>query len=271
MTKKYEVSLIGCGSLATTFANKLHDFLPQWKIKNVLGRNLEKLDIFCRSFGCEGTTDIEKFIPTAAPIVVEFAGGSAVCQYANKVLSSKRDFVAVSIGALIDPNLLATLEQSAQQQGVHLYVPNGAIGGLDFLQTTIFQAGGMREVCIKTTKTPSSLKGAPGLSKLDPMSIKEATEVFNGPVEEAIVNFPKNVNVAVATKLASSCPQIKVKIVADPKAKGNMHEISTHSELVDAHLNFCCKPDPSNPGSSTTAAMSVLGLLKNLVNPVVYF
>ena len=88
--------------------------------------------------------------------------------------------------------------------------------------------------------------------------------VFEGGVQEAIKGFPKNINVGVITALASENPHTKVKIVSDPEVHSNTHKIIYRSALADAVMEFSGKPDPANPKSSTTAALSAAACLKNL-------
>ena len=40
---------------------------------------------------------------------------------------------------------------------------------------------------------------------------------------------------------------------------------------MHAELSIASKPDPANPKSSTSAAWSVIALLRNLVSDVVFF
>ncbi len=91
--------------------------------------------------------------------------------------------------------------------------------------------------------------------------------VFEGGVQEAIKGFPKNINVGVIASLASQKPQTKVRIVADPAANSNTHQITYRSALADAVMEFSGKPDPANPKSSTTAALSAAALPKEPLQP----
>ena len=105
--------------------------------------------------------------------------------------------------------------------------------------------------------------GAPGLDGRT-LDLTKRTVVFEGGVQEAIKGFPKNINVGVIASLASQKPQTKVRIVADPAANSNTHQITYRSALADAVMEFSGKPDPANPKSSTTAALSAAACLKNL-------
>ena len=175
----------------------------------------------------------------------------------------------VSSGAFADEDFKQQAILTASENNGRICIVNGAIGGLDFLQTCALQRGSA-EVIIETTKSPKSLLGAPGLDGRT-LDLTKRTVVFEGGVQEAIKGFPKNINVGVIASLASQKPQTKVRIVADPAANSNTHQITYRSALADAVMEFSGKPDPANPKSSTTAALSAAACLKNLYSPITFW
>lgn len=263
------VSLIGSGSLANVFANVLHDFLPEFKLHSVLGRTQEKAQAFASKYNCRAVFNIEDFLKDAAPVVVELAGGLALKEYALPILKSGRTLICLSTGAFADGDFKQEAIRIAAENNGRICIVNGAVGGLDFLQTCSLQHG-EHEVIIETTKSPKSLLGAPGLEGID-LDLAKRAVVFEGGVQEAIKGFPKNINVGVITALASENPQTKVRIVADPAARSNTHKITYRSALADVTMEFSGKPDPANPKSSTTAALSAAACLKNLYSPITFW
>lgn len=263
------VSVIGAGSLANVFANVLHDFFPEFKLHSVLGRNQEKADAFASKYNCRIVFDIKDFLKDAAPVVVDLAGGTALKEYALPILNSGRTVICLSSGAFADDAFKQEAIRTASENHGRICIVNGAIGGLDFLQTCALQRGAA-EVVIETTKSPKSLLGAPGLDGKN-LDLTRKTVVFDGSVQEAIKGFPKNINVGVITALASENPQTKVKIVSDPEIHSNTHKIIYRSALADAVMEFSGKPDPANPKSSTTAALSAAACLKNLYSPISFW
>lgn len=263
------VSVIGAGSLANVFANVLHDFLPEFKIHSVLGRNEGKTRDFASKYNCSAVFNIDTFLKDAAPVVVELAGGAALKEYALPILRSGRTLICLSSGAFADDTFKQEAVRTAAENMGRICIVNGAIGGLDFLQTSALQRGAS-EVVIETTKSPKSLLGAPGLDG-KALELTKKTVVFEGGVREAIKGFPKNINVGVITALASENLQTKVRIIADPEAHSNTHKIIYRSPLADAVLEFAGKPDPANPKSSTTAALSAAACLKNLYSPILFW
>ena len=263
------VSLIGAGSLANVFANVLHDILPECKLHSVLGRNQKKAETFASKYSSQAVFNIEDFLKDAAPVVVELAGGAALKEYALPILKSGRTMICLSSGAFADDAFKQEAIRTASENNGRICIVNGAIWGLDFLQTCAMQHG-TAEVVIETTKSPKSLLGAPGLDGKN-LDLTKKTVVFNGGVQEAIKGFPKNINVGVITALASESPQTKVKIVSDPEVHSNTHKIIYRSALADAVMEFSGKPDPGNPKSSTTAALSAAACLKNLYSPISFW
>lgn len=177
--------------------------------------------------------------------------------------------ICLSSGAFADEAFKQEAITTAAENNGRICIVNGAIGGLDFLQTCALQQGDS-EVIIETTKSPKSLLGAPGLDGKT-LDLTKRAVVFEGGVQEAIKGFPKNINVGVITSLASQNLQTKVRIIADPAAHSNTHKITYRSALADAAMEFSGKPDPANPKSSTTAALSAAACLKNLYSPMMFW
>ena len=177
--------------------------------------------------------------------------------------------ICLSSGAFTDDAFKQEAICTAAKNNGRICIVNGAIGGLDFLQTCALQRGAS-EVVIETTKSPKSLLGASALEGKT-LDLTKKMVVFEGGVQEAIKGFPKNINVGVITALASENPHTKVKIVSDPEVHSNTHKIIYRSALADAVMEFSGKPDPANPKSSTTAALSAAACLKNLYSPISFW
>ena len=264
------IAVSGPGALARIFCREVQNLLSEdYRIIAVMARNKDHAEALadqCSAFAC---TDINDLLAGFPDIVVEFAGRDAVKTYAQSVLAHGSDLVIASIGALADDQFRKSLFDFAREHGRKVYIPNGAIGALDLMQT--FALMGEAEVTIGNTKAPRSLEGAPYLNgKTLPTERKEV--IFTGSVPDAINAFPKNVNVAVAAALASdTLGSATVKITSDPQSEENIHHIVLKNKIMRAELTVAGKPDPANPKSSTSTAWSVVALLKNLASPVQFF
>ncbi len=261
------VALLGCGALARLFAQHLPDVLPDVRLTGAFCRTPEACQAFAANFGCRASASLEELLADSPDYVVEFAGGAAVRAHARAVLE-KTNLIAASIGAFADPDFFEDVKSVARAHGTRLFLPNGAVGGLDLLQTFALMGGARLE--IENEKAPRSLNGAPYLAGRA-LSETHPETVFTGSVQDAIAGFPKNVNVAVAASVAASAPDALVTIHSVPGAAENTHRIKIRNDLMHAELTIASKPDPANPRSSTSTAWSVLALLKNLTSSVVLF
>ena len=93
----------------------------------------------------------------------------------------------------------------------------------------------------------------------------EKTTVFTGNAKQAIATFPRRVNVAVATSLATTGPEITgVTMHSVPGWVGDDHRITAEIEGVKAVVDICSS-------TSAIAGWSVVSLLRNLASPVCFY
>jgi aspartate dehydrogenase len=207
----------------------------------------------------------EQLLKLSPDVVVEAASQQAVREYGLRVLEAGCDLVVMSVGALMDRELLSQLMDMARRTRRHVYIPSGAIAGLDAVYA--LSLNNIREVRLRTRKPPRSLSDSPyvrekGL-KLD--ELREPTKIYEGPAGEAVKHFPANVNVAAALSLAAKREAI-VEIVADPTIDRNIHEIHVDSEASKLTIIVENVPSPMNPRTSYLAALSAIALLKRLAD-----
>lgn len=262
------VAVLGAGALAGIVVDALPRALPgACRIVAVAARTPAHAQALAERCGAAWTTSAQGLLAHRPDVIVELAGREALAANAEAILSSGVSLIAASAGALADRALLERIKSAAQSSGAKLYVPNGAVGGLDLLQTYAAMTGARLE--IESVKAPKSLEGAPGLRGRS-LPDEEAV-VFEGGVKAAIEAFPKNVNVAVAAALAAEAEDARVRVVSRPGAAESLHRIRIANALMHAELSIASKPDPANPRSSTSTAWSIVALLKQLTSPVVFF
>ena len=93
----------------------------------------------------------------------------------------------------------------------------------------------------------------------------EKTTVFTGSAKEAIATFPRRVNVAVATSLATTGPDItQVTMHSVPGWTGDDHCITAEIDGVKATVDICSS-------TSAIAGWSAVALLRNLASPVCFY
>ena len=98
-----------------------------------------------------------------------------------------------------------------------------------------------------------------------PLTDTEKTTVFTGNAKQAIATFPRRVNVAVATSLATTGPEITgVTMHSVPGWVGDDHCITAEIEGVKAVVDICSS-------TSAIAGWSAVSLLRNLASPVCFY
>ncbi len=263
------VGLIGLGAIGTEIAKAVarsylkieltavYD-LDRKKAESVL-RDLKLNSKVCESF--------EEFIKQDLDLVVEAASQEAVKNFLIRILESGKDVLIMSTGALADKDLLTKALELAEKKNCKIYLPSGAIGGLDIVKAASF--GKIKRICLRTTKNPRSLKDAPyvKLKKIDLSKINSKKVIYRGKAEEAVKYFPANVNVAATLGIAGiGIEATTVEIVADPNVKRNIHEILVEGEFGKAVIRLENEPFEQNPKTSKIAAFSAIMLLKRITS-----
>jgi len=157
------------------------------------------------------------------------------------------------------------VQTTLEKTGGRLWLPSGAIAGLDGVKAAVM--AGVDSVTLTTTKPSEGLAGAPGIKEkaIDLNRIKVATEVYNGPADEACRLFPQNVNVAASLSLAGIGPKrTMVRIIADPNVDKNIHEIEVKGDFGVLRTRVENVPSPENPRTSYLAILSALATLRKL-------
>lgn len=196
-------------------------------------------------------------------LVVESAAPGVSAALAEMCPRAGKDLLTMSVGGIREEHF-----DAFRKAGCHLYIPSGAVCGLDGIQASAL--GEIRKVQLTTRKPPAGLRDAPGVSEIpDFDNLKEERTVFEGSVDEAIRQFPKNVNVAAAIALASGArDRMRVRVVADPAAKNNVHEILVEGSLGNIRVRVENVPWPENPRTSALAAYSGIATLRKICDAV---
>lgn len=247
-----KIGMIGGGAIA--------QFLLQTdvNIQSVLVRDLDKYQFLKEQYEVELYSEVEKFLKSNIDLVVEAANIEAVKEYLPKVIT-KKDAIIISIGAFSDEAFLKEMEKKAKTYHKNIYLPSGAIGGIDLLENA-HALNGVDEVKITTRKPAETL--------IDENITKEKV-VFSGSAKEAINQFPKNINVSIVLSLAGlGVDETKVNIIADPHITKNEHTIEIKGTFGTSTITVTNEPMKENPKTSYLAALSVLGTIKRLANPI---
>jgi len=273
MSTELRVAVIGVGAIGSYLAQAIHGGKAgHTKLVGVadVPQAQARLEEVAGRCGCKWETDPLRLPELEPDIVIEAAAQQAFRQYAIPLLERGVDLLAMSVGALADPAFMAELEAAIARTGRRLYVPSGAIGGMDVLRAAAID--GIEEARLTTTKPPAGLRGAPYLEEhpVDLDAIRERTTLFKGSVADAVRGFPQNVNVAAILNLASAgAKSISVEVVVDPHSDRNAHEIYARGSFGEMTLRVANVPSPDNPKTSHLACLSPLALLRRLSAQVV--
>lgn len=215
------------------------------------------------------TNDIDVFLSAGMDLVIEAASQPVLQKYGPLILQSGKHLMAMSLGAFADADFFEEMSRLALQHGCRVFLPSGAIGGLDALSAAALDE--IDEVTLTTTKPPSGLRGADSsLSpEIDLDAITEPTCIYEGPAIEAVKRFPKNVNVAAALSLAGiGFEKTRVRVIADPVGERNVHRIEAKGRFGEFSLEFRLYPSPTNPKTSYLAPLSAIRTLKNITQSI---
>jgi aspartate dehydrogenase len=266
---KKTIGLMGCGTIGTPLALAIDSgrvvnasLSGLFDIIDENARNLKtKLESNPQVY-----YNFDRFVDSTADIIIEAASQQAVKNYAKRIIESGKDVMVMSVGALADTLFLAELLQLTPIRNGHskIYVPSGAIAGIDAIRSVRHIADSIR---LTTKKSPKALAGAPFFTtrnvSLD--NITEVTEIYEGPAVEAVKLFPANVNVAAVLSLAGiGVEKTMVRILADPEATTNQHEIVATGSFGEMKISVNNVAAPGNPKTSFLAVLSAIECLRSI-------
>lgn len=256
-----EIALIGYGAIGK-FVTESLETQSHASVRALIMRS-ERIDSVQREVSDHcAVVDSAAGLPTEVTLVVEVAGHNGLAQHGAEILAQGIDLMVVSVGALTDVDLLNSLQQAAEGGGAKLRIASGAIGGIDAVAAA--REGGIDRVSYTSRKPPVAWKGTPAEDVCDLDALTEEALLFEGPADEAARLYPKNANVAATIALAGAgFGGTEVRVVADPAAPGNVHELDIEGAFGRMTLRMEGKPLPDNPKTSSLTAFSVLRAIRN--------
>ena len=263
-----KIGLVGCGAIGTEIAGAIDSGEIEADLVAVCDHNPETAIALIDSLRHKPIKAKLEELVGLSDLVVEAASQKAVPAIARATLKKGKSLMIMSVGALADVDFYHEVKKLAEERGSRVYIPSGAISGLDGLKSA--SIGTIRKVTLTTTKNPKGLEGAPYIleNKIDLKALKEPAVIFEGSAAEAVKAFPANVNVAATLCLAAREGEVRVKIIADPHINVNRHEIVAEGDFGRIFTRVENVPSPKNPKTSYLAALSAIATLRSIVEPL---
>ena len=264
---KMKVGLVGCGNIGADLCIALQRGTIPAEIVALTDTDETRARLLLNSFNLNAVVCGLDESAEAADFLVECAQPSVVESVVAAAILHQRDCLIMSVGGLMDhPDLI----NQARERGVDIRIPSGAISGLDGIRAAM--EAGLHHVMLTTRKPPKGLSGAPYLVEkgIDVENLTDATVVFDGSAREACKAFPHNVNVAAALSLTGIGPdETRVRVIADPRATSNSHEIVVEGAFGTLKTVTENLPSPRNPKSSYLASLSAAAELRTAASQFV--
>ena len=211
-------------------------------------------------------TSLEALIAAGPQMIVEAASAEAFAPMVRDCLSAGIDVVAASIGALQSPETWNEILEACHTGGSCLYLPSGAVGGLDYLAAAALS--GEIAVTYTSRKPPAAWTAELEAAGLTAQARTQPVTLFEGTAMEAAALYPRNLNAGLTVALAAGIDRTRVRVVADPSVAANIHEIEVVGAAGEAFMRFANKPSPENPKTSLITALSLASVVQRRFEPL---
>ncbi|MEK7795806.1 MAG: aspartate dehydrogenase [Candidatus Hydrogenedentota bacterium] len=256
MNVRMKVGLVGCGNIGADICIALQRGAIPAEIVALTDVDTSRAKVLLRSFQLNATVCGLEQNAAKVDFLVECAHADAVEDAVEACIRNHTDCLILSVGGLMaNPELF----ERARECGLQIRIPSGALCGLDGVRSAM--EAGLHSVTLTTRKPVKGLQGVPYLIErgIDLNEIDEPIVVFEGSAWEAVKAFPQNVNVAASLSFAGIGPhETKVRVIADPHATVNSHEVVAEGAFGRLRSVTENLPSPRNPKSSYLASLSAV-------------
>lgn len=265
-----KIGIVGCGAIGSSLAETImKDFSGRARLSFLFDVDPDKSRKLSKALIGKGNLSagsLEALISNS-DMVIEAACASASADIARSALRRKRSVMVMSVGGILRE--FSGLSDLAKHNSAKIYIPSGAISGVDALKAQ--SLGKIKAVTLTTSKNPLAFQGVKYIKekKINLAKIRHPRVLFSGSAIQAVKYFPQNINVAAILSLAGIGPyRTKVRLVADPKIKNNIHEIRIVSRSGSVYTRTENVLHPDNPKTSYLAFLSAVAVLKQILEPV---
>jgi aspartate dehydrogenase len=267
--KKLRIGIVGCGAIGSSLAQEIALNFRKTAILSALfdiqpGKSLLLSKKIAKSVKlCQG--NLESLIKKS-DLVIEASSSKASWEITRKSLSSGRKVMVMSVGGMVGH--LDQLFALAGKNKAQVFFPSGAICGIDGLKAA--NIAGVQRIVLTTRKHPESFGGVEYVAKKFKLAgLKKDKILFSGTAAQAIKKFPQNINVAAVLGLAGiGMHKTKVRIIASPSVRKNIHEILIESPAAKIFTRTENILHPQNPKTSYLAVLAAIATLKQILQPI---
>lgn len=250
------LGIVGCGAIGSELA-AFAQVQPEIKALLLFDAAPERATTLAAKLSKARVAASGESLVKDADLVVECASHEAARLYLPLAVGAGKSVMCLSMGVLADEAFRQRLVDAARAKGVKIYLPSGAISGVDGLKAGAL--ANIKSVTLVTTKPPASLG----------VKVDQWTLLFDGNAREAVKRFPQNVNVAACLSIAGvGFDRTRVQVVADPLATRNNHKVIIEGDFGRIRLEVDNLPSPQNPKTSYLASLSAMATLRRILDPV---
>jgi aspartate dehydrogenase len=177
-------------------------------------------------------TDLAQARQRQPDLVVEMAHPEVTRRWGEALLEHC-DYMPLSLTAFADASLHDRILATAARHGTCLYVPHGAIVGLD----NIYECRDVwQEVAVTMKKNPRNMDMA-AFPQFQGKEIVEPTVLYDGPTRGICPIFPRNVNTHAAVALAGiGFDRTRSILIADPSLSVAVIEVHARGEDAEVRI-----------------------------------
>ena len=214
-----KIGFLGCGKIGKALVRHIAQ-IPDAEVSFVQDPAfVNDVDLTCPVI-----TEYDEALYNDTDLVIECATAGVLNANLENILKNC-DLMLFSVTAFHVKDFEDAVDSLTQQYGHKVFIPHGAVLGIDGL----FDGRKIwNEVSIVTTKSPKSL------GRTD----TERTVVYEGPTREVCGLYPRNVNVHACIALAGiGFDRTHSTIISDPAVNTNAHLITMKGDGMDITLD----------------------------------
>jgi aspartate dehydrogenase len=262
-----KIGIVGCGVIGKTLAHAIEEkFQGKARLAGLCDVDLMKAESLSKELKSRPRVlGLDRLI-WHSHLIIEAASAQSSADIARRAVRQGRDVMVMSVGGILRDSELFELARKVNRK---IYIPSGAIGGIDSLKAARFDK--LSKVILITKKPPQSFSGAPYIIErnIDLGKIEGEVLLFEGTADEAIKGFPQNINVSAILSLAGlGFQNTSVRIVTSPQYTRNIHEIEFEGSFGKFSAKAENLPMPENPKTSYLAALSAIATLDGILSNV---